>query len=79
MRPTAVSSASPPAISASGSRLPWTGRPGGSSASAQTGSTVSSRPIASTPAELGPVGQMLDTVDIWLAGTLQSLFNLIKR
>ncbi|NJC06865.1 hypothetical protein GGQ97_002658 [Sphingomonas kaistensis] len=30
-------------------------------------------------AELGPVGQVLDTVDIWLAGTLQSLFNLIKR
>lgn len=28
---------------------------------------------------LGPVGQVLDTVDIWLAGTLQSLFNLIKR
>ena len=36
-------------------------------------------PIAAAPAELGPVGQVLDTVDIWLAGTLQSLFNLIKR
>ena len=36
-------------------------------------------PIGTGPAELGPVGQVLDTVDIWLAGTLQSLFNLIKR
>ena len=36
-------------------------------------------PIGTAPAQLGPVGQVLDTVDIWLAGTLQSLFNLIKR
>lgn len=36
-------------------------------------------PIGAKPAELGPVGQLLDTVDIWLAGTLQSLFTLIKR
>ena len=36
-------------------------------------------PIGAKPAELRPVGQMLDTLDIWLAGTLQSLFTLIKR
>lgn len=36
-------------------------------------------PIGTTPAPMGPVEQVLDTVDIWLAGTLQSLFNLIKR
>ena len=36
-------------------------------------------PIDTPPAPLGPVGQVLDTVDIWLAGTLQSLFGLIKR
>jgi hypothetical protein len=36
-------------------------------------------PIDAQPAELGPVGQILDTVDIWLAGTLQSLFNLVRR
>ena len=36
-------------------------------------------PIAEAAAPLGPVGQVLDTVDIWLAGTLQSLFDLIKR
>lgn len=36
-------------------------------------------PIGAKPAPPGPVGQLLDTVDIWLAGTLQSLFTLIKR
>jgi hypothetical protein len=36
-------------------------------------------PIDTPPAPLGPVGQVLDTVDIWLAGTLQSLFGLIRR
>ena len=36
-------------------------------------------PIGAKQAELSPVGQVLDTVDIWLAGTLQSLFSLIKR
>lgn len=36
-------------------------------------------PIDRAEEQLGPVGQVLDTVDIWLAGTLQSLFNLIKR
>jgi hypothetical protein len=36
-------------------------------------------PIAAAPGQAGPVGQVLDTVDIWLAGTLQSLFNLIRR
>jgi hypothetical protein len=36
-------------------------------------------PIGAAPAPLGPVGQVLDTVDIWLAGTLQSLFGLLKR
>ena len=48
MRSIAVSRAAPPATSTSGSRLPWTGRCGGSAASAQAGSTVSSNPIAST-------------------------------
>ena len=36
-------------------------------------------PIGAAPAPFGAVGQVLDTVDIWLAGTLQSLFDLIKR
>lgn len=36
-------------------------------------------PIGAKPVALGPVEQVLDTVDIWLAGSLQSLFNLIKR
>lgn len=36
-------------------------------------------PIGTQPVEHGPVGQLLDTVDIWLAGTLQSLFNLVRR
>lgn len=36
-------------------------------------------PIGAKPAEMGPVLQLLDTVDIWLAGTLQSVFTLIKR
>lgn len=36
-------------------------------------------PIGAEPVALGPVGQLLDTVDIWLAGTLQSFFTLIKR
>ncbi|GAA4012791.1 hypothetical protein GCM10022280_08550 [Sphingomonas swuensis] len=36
-------------------------------------------PIGAKPAELGPVLQILDTVDIWLAGTLQSFFSIIKR
>jgi hypothetical protein len=36
-------------------------------------------PIGAAQAPLGPVGQVLDTVDIWLAGTLQSLFGLLKR
>jgi hypothetical protein len=36
-------------------------------------------PIGTAPVPLGPVGQVLDTVDIWLAGTLQSLFGLLKR
>lgn len=36
-------------------------------------------PIGEAPAALGPVGQVLDTVDIWLAASLQSLFTLIKR
>jgi hypothetical protein len=36
-------------------------------------------PIGRKPVAAGPVGQLLDTVDIWLAGTLQSLFTLIKR
>nr|WP_314446357.1 hypothetical protein [uncultured Sphingomonas sp.] len=40
---------------------------------------IGASPASFGPAELGPVGQVLDTVDIWLAGTLQSLFNLIKR
>lgn len=35
--------------------------------------------IGAKPAELGPVGQLLDTVDVLLACTLQSLFNFIKR
>lgn len=34
-------------------------------------------PAVDTGAE--PAGGVLDTVDIWLAATLQSLFNLIKR
>src|SRR6185436_4384086 len=42
MLAVADSSASPPAIRASGSRLPWTGMSGGSAAAAQAGSTVSS-------------------------------------
>jgi hypothetical protein len=36
-------------------------------------------PINVAPTPDGPVAQVLDTVDIWLAGTLQSLFNLIRR
>ena len=40
---------------------------------------IGASPASCGPAELGPMGQVLDTVDIWLAGTLQSLFNLIKR
>src|SRR5688572_17865389 len=48
MRATALSSAAPPTSRANGSRLPWTGRSAGSSRAAQAGSTVSSRPIAST-------------------------------
>lgn len=36
-------------------------------------------PIGGKPAPVGVAGQLLDTVDIWLAGTLQSFFDLIKR
>lgn len=36
-------------------------------------------PIGARPAPPGAVVKMLDTVDVWLAGTLQSLFDLIKR
>lgn len=36
-------------------------------------------PIGGKPVPAGPVVQLLDTVDIWLAGTLQSFFTLIKR
>lgn len=36
-------------------------------------------PIGAQPVALGPVSQLLDTVDIWLAGTLQSFFTLIRR
>ena len=36
-------------------------------------------PIGATQAELGAVCQVLDTVDIWLAAGLTSLFNFIKR
>jgi hypothetical protein len=36
-------------------------------------------PIGPKAAAVGPVSQLLDTVDIWLAGTLQTLFNVIKR
>jgi hypothetical protein len=36
-------------------------------------------PIGAKPEAVGPVGRMLDTVDIWLAGTLQTFFDVIKR
>ncbi len=36
-------------------------------------------PIGGKQVPAGPVVQLLDTVDIWLAGTLQSLFTLLKR
>jgi hypothetical protein len=36
-------------------------------------------PIGDKPVPVGAVDQLLDTVDIWLAGTLQTLFTLIKR
>jgi hypothetical protein len=36
-------------------------------------------PIGGKPAPAGAVGQVLDTVDIWLAGALQSFFTLIRR
>lgn len=36
-------------------------------------------PIAAEAKPAGAVDVILDTVDIWLAGTLQSMFNLLKR
>jgi len=36
-------------------------------------------PIGASPAQLGTLCQVLDTVDIWLAASLTSLFNFIKR
>jgi hypothetical protein len=36
-------------------------------------------PIGAKPVPAGTVVQLLDTVDIWLAGTLQTLFTMIKR
>ena len=36
-------------------------------------------PIGAEPVAAGPVMALLDSVDIWLAGTLQTLFDRLKR
>ena len=52
------SSARPPAISASGSRLPCSAKRAGSAAAAARGSTAVSRPIAASPSIAGELAEL---------------------